>query len=388
MTIEEWIEEEEEENTDEENENENAPEEVRDFDQLIIEALGKFNVNDFEEAKKLLDEAILINPNHYGAWKNRGNSNVKLGNYQDAIESYNQSLKLNPLDPGTFTNLGNTKSSLGRYEEAIKDYDKAIKINPNYSSAWTNRGTALAQLGETQESLQSLNKAVDIDPENYITFFNRGNTKVILGLYEEAIKDFDEAIRLNPLDSASINNRAATQAQLNANKVFEERLGSLADTEELDKQSNYYKKLHAKLLKDISKKTWFLAVMLWILIIVLIFFLITNYDLKSLSPLAIFPWIIMIIMLVTPIVWSLRFSIKQADKAEMMEQEYLHLSYVEKRILFYFGKDDDDLSKQIKYDYINATLTNSPADKLLNINKKSGERLSILPASNIVNKDT
>ncbi len=96
----------------------------------------------------------------------------------------------------------------------------------------------------------------------------------------------------------------------------------------------------------------------------------------------------MVVILVTPLIWSLRLSIKQANKAEMMEQEYLHLSYIEKRVYFYFGKDDDEHSKQIKYEYIKATLTISPADKLLNINKKSGDRLSILPASNIVIKDT
>ena len=70
--------------------------------------------------------------------------------------------------------------------------------------------------------------------------------------YEDAIKEFDQAIQLNQKDETTIYNRAAIQAQLDAKKVFEERLGSLVDTKELEEQSEYYKTLHDDLRKQIG----------------------------------------------------------------------------------------------------------------------------------------
>jgi len=72
----------------------------------------------------------------------------------------------------------------------------------------------------------------------------------------------------------------------------------------------------------------------------------------------------------------------------MMEQEYLHLSYVEKRIFFYFGKEEkNEHSKQLKFEYIKETMTNSPANKLLSFSKENPDRLSVLPSTTLINRD-
>jgi len=61
---------------------------------------------------------------------------------EEAIKLYDQAIKLNPTVAQLYFNRGVTKSNSFDFEAAIKDYDKAIEINPNYMEAYGNRGNA------------------------------------------------------------------------------------------------------------------------------------------------------------------------------------------------------------------------------------------------------
>ena len=107
--------------------------------------------------------------------------------------------------------------------------------------------------------------------------------------------------------------------------------------------------------------------------ILLTLFVINNYEIERITPLTFLPWLIMIAILKSPIIWSIRISIRQAEISELMTLEFTHLSYVEKRMLFYFGSDDDNFSKQLKYDYVKSTMTMSPSSKLLAVKKQKND---------------
>ena len=60
----------------------------------------------------------------------------------EAIKLYDKAIELNPTVAQAYFNRGTCKSNNIDFEEAIKDYDKAIELNPEYMEAYGNRGNA------------------------------------------------------------------------------------------------------------------------------------------------------------------------------------------------------------------------------------------------------
>jgi len=312
------------------------------------------------------------------------------GNYEACIAILDQIISIDQENAEAWHFYGFANNQLKRYEDAVSSLEEAIHLKPDYSGAYVELGIARNELGQREEAIKDFNRAIQLDPKDARARHCLGIVKIQLGKFDEAIEDFDEAIRLNPKYEAAIFSRAATRAEMNTNKLVEERLGSLVDIKELEAQSEYYKALHDDLRKQIATKTDNLILVLWVLVIGLIFFILSNYKIDQLSPLTFLPWVVLVAILVAPMVWSLRLMVKQANKAEIeiMEQEYLYLSYVEKRIFFNFGKDENnEHSKQLKFEYIKETLSNSPANKLVSYGKENTDRLSVLPVTNLINRD-
>ena len=310
------------------------------------------------------------------------------GNYEACLAILDEIISIDPENAEAWHFYGFANNQLKRHEDAVSSLEEAIRLKRDYSMAYVELGIARNELGQREEAINNFNRAIQLDPKDARARHCLGIVKMQLGKFDEAIEDFDEAIGLNPKYEAAIYNRAAARAEMNANKLVRERLKSLVDTKELEAQSQYYKTLHDDLRKQIATKTNHLIWVLWVLVIGLVFFILSNYKIDQLSPLTFLPWVVLVAILVAPMVWFLRLMVKQANKAEIMEQEYLHLSYVEKRIFFYFGKDENnEHSKQLKFEYIKETLSNSPANKLVSFGKENTDRLSVLPVTNLINRD-
>jgi len=61
---------------------------------------------------------------------------------EEAIKLYDKAIELNPTVAQTYFNRGACKGNNFDFEGAIKDYDKAIELNPKYMEAYANRGNA------------------------------------------------------------------------------------------------------------------------------------------------------------------------------------------------------------------------------------------------------
>jgi len=93
------------------------------------------------------------------------NQAVQLGKQfknEEAIKLYDKALELNPTVAQAYFNRGACKGNNFDFLGAIADYDKAIEINPNYMEAYGNRGnakintfTSKGSLNPTQEQTAS-----------------------------------------------------------------------------------------------------------------------------------------------------------------------------------------------------------------------------------------
>jgi len=134
------------------------------------------NKSRYDDAIKLYDQVLKIDPRSVEALNGKGLAFNKLGRYEDAITWFDNSLKIEPNSAQVLNNKGISLANLDRFEEAITMFDKAIKIDPNFVDALYNKGGALAELGKYDEAAIWTNKALEIDK----TRQNASNSKSLL----------------------------------------------------------------------------------------------------------------------------------------------------------------------------------------------------------------
>lgn len=140
-------------------------------DAIDFNSIGSdfLNAYRYDEAIKMYEKAIEIDPNYAWAYYNKGLALEEQKKYNEALEMYNKAMNISP-----FYNVYNAKCSvlgkIGRYEEAIKFCDQAIKINPNVINAYQNAGFIFYyKIGDKEkgnEYFEKSNKILGVEVEN------------------------------------------------------------------------------------------------------------------------------------------------------------------------------------------------------------------------------
>ena len=152
------------------------------------------NPNDREQITKKLeveDKIFLSNQKIEEATRLR-----EQGKYEDAIKLCNEAIELNPNNYLAYLRRGNFYYRQKQYERAIQDYDKAIQINPNYAEAYFGRALAYASLENVEKTFADINKAIELSPNNAIMYQTRGMLYQAIGDEEKAQADVAKAKEL------------------------------------------------------------------------------------------------------------------------------------------------------------------------------------------------
>jgi tetratricopeptide (TPR) repeat protein len=95
-----------------------------------------------------------------GAYHNLASLCQSLGDFQNAIKIYETTLKIDPNFALAYYNLGLTYKAMGRSFQAINAYQQAIKINPEYPWTYQNLGVLLLKIGQIEESAAAFKQAI------------------------------------------------------------------------------------------------------------------------------------------------------------------------------------------------------------------------------------
>jgi tetratricopeptide (TPR) repeat protein len=103
---------------------------------------------------------------------------------EEAVKLYNQVLKIDPGYANVHNNLGVIHKNLGENQKAITYYEKAIEIDPNYIGANYNLGIIFQESGENQKAKVYYEKVIEIDSSHADAYYNLGTVSLKLGEVE------------------------------------------------------------------------------------------------------------------------------------------------------------------------------------------------------------
>jgi serine/threonine protein kinase/tetratricopeptide (TPR) repeat protein len=105
-------------------------------------ALGRFHLGQgrVEEAARLFDRAVELQPDSFWAHFYRGQCAYRQGQPHESIASFTACLALTSERAVCYYNRALAHSSSGRDDKALLDYTQALALDPTLGPAWLNRG--------------------------------------------------------------------------------------------------------------------------------------------------------------------------------------------------------------------------------------------------------
>ncbi len=93
---------------------------------------GRENRQDLEEAKRLLEKAIKLQPNDATIHDMLAGALQRLKDFEGALKETEETVRLEPNDLDNLTNLASMQSKNNKAKEARKTFEKVLQKNPNY----------------------------------------------------------------------------------------------------------------------------------------------------------------------------------------------------------------------------------------------------------------
>lgn len=97
-----------------------------------------------------------------GAYLNFGSLCYHTKDYENALKLYQACVAIDPNFAIAYYNLGLTYKALGRNFKAIDAYQNAIQLNPNYPWSYQNLGVLLFKKGEIEDSVKAFQQAYNL----------------------------------------------------------------------------------------------------------------------------------------------------------------------------------------------------------------------------------
>ncbi len=130
--------------------------------EMADEAIGK---GDLLEARKAVQSALILDENNIEALRREGYLYLEDREYEEAKRVYEKILSLDPNDDIAHDSLANTLHKLGDDEAALRHHQKAIELDGEYAPHYFNYANTLYDMKRYDEALDNYKKAYELDPE-------------------------------------------------------------------------------------------------------------------------------------------------------------------------------------------------------------------------------
>ena len=166
--------------------------------------LGRQNfiLENYTEAIRAFDYAILIDEFFVGAYLEKAKSLEQINKFEEAIENYKATLELDDPTAFVFLRIGHCYESMNKIALAIENYKKAVHEDPLLDKGWLSITKLYLENNQYNKALFYINKAIEIDDKNCNFWRKYAEINLKLNFFKEAVKAFQNCILLQDLDIA------------------------------------------------------------------------------------------------------------------------------------------------------------------------------------------
>ena len=126
-------------------------------------AVAQLKNGQLNDAASYSNEALKINPNHWGAHNTLGRIFAAQGNFSAASQKFQLALEIEPNSADVHNNLGNAYVAMRRFDEAIHEFQEAIRLDASFAGAHNGLGVAYVNLGRVNEAGAEFQRAMQLD---------------------------------------------------------------------------------------------------------------------------------------------------------------------------------------------------------------------------------
>ena len=206
-------------------------------DNILNEALGYINKEEFEQAKSLLQKYLVSDPKNIEALKNLGLCEINLDNPLAAIDAFKQVVENNKDDATSLFYIASCKVRTGEKEEAINYFKEVLKLRPDFLEAYKNIAMIFIEFMQPDNAIDIMlkvleNPNIEID---YSVYYILSTSYMLKKDYENSCKYLEKALELNPNHIAIANSLAVSYMNLGK---YNEAKELLLKTYKIDNQNS------------------------------------------------------------------------------------------------------------------------------------------------------
>jgi tetratricopeptide (TPR) repeat protein/DNA-binding winged helix-turn-helix (wHTH) protein len=151
------------------------------------------------EAFNAFSRALIINPRDVKAMRGSAAIMQRRNEFDDAERILNEAIELQPGNWRNFNTLGEMYFNSGRYADAADAFRKVVFLDPDNWESLGNLGSALMMTGDYEAAVDTLNRSLNIEEDEYF-LSNLGVVYYYLGEYDRAADIYRQAIEEAPRD--------------------------------------------------------------------------------------------------------------------------------------------------------------------------------------------
>jgi Tfp pilus assembly protein PilF len=176
-------------------------------DALTLRAAQRMQQGDVRGALEDVNEALLRDSHHAGAYALRGSIRMTTGDRAGAIADMSHAIELAPEAEGVevvHINRARMHWLDGRTAEAARDVDRALFLAPIYPPGLHMRANLKADKGDLDGARIDLDTAIKLSPKMMSAYNSRAIVHLLAGRLQEALSDWKTAMWSMPRDADAV----------------------------------------------------------------------------------------------------------------------------------------------------------------------------------------